>query len=99
MLRSFIIRVRVGGNLRAFSQLLLIYTYFEGLGMLVKKGLLDIELVSDLFDERIRWLGKEMMQYITEIRKRYNDPTRYDSIEYLYTALKHYEQRSAAVSP
>ena len=90
---------REGGNLRAFSQLLLIYTYFEGLGMLVKKGLLDIELVSDLFDERIRWLGEEMMQYITAIRKRYNDPTRYDSIEYLYAALKQYEQRSTAVNP
>jgi hypothetical protein len=72
--------------------------FFEGLGVLVKKGLIDIELVEDLLSQRIIWIWEHMIgPNIGYIRKITDDPTQYDHIEYLYNLMKQREQ-SAAVS-
>jgi hypothetical protein len=65
-------------------------TFFEGVGVLVKKGLIDIELVEDLLSQRIIWYWQHMMgPRIDYVRKAMDDPTQYDSIEYLYHEMKH----------
>jgi hypothetical protein len=65
-------------------------TFFEGVGVLVKKGLIDIELVEDLLSQRIIWYWEHMMgPRIDYVRKAMDDPTQYDSIEYLYHEMKH----------
>jgi hypothetical protein len=64
-------------------------TFFEGLGMLVKRGLIDIEMVEDLFSGRIIWYWEtQVAPYVDKVRQNLNDPTQADSIEYLYNVMK-----------
>jgi hypothetical protein len=68
-------------------------TFFEGLGMLVKRGLIDVEMVEDLLSNRVIWYWETHVQpYADNVRERLNDPTMYDSLEHLYSMLKQREQ-------
>ena len=63
--------------------------FFEGLGVLVKKGLIDIELVEDLLSQRIIWYWETVHQpMIKDTRRITDDPTQYDSFEYLYHEMR-----------
>ena len=74
-------------------------TYFEGLGMLVKQGLINIELVEDLFAGRIIWYWETQIQpYADNIRKHQDDPNLYDSIEYLYDQIKQRDQQTTVTT-
>ena len=73
----------------AYAYTMTLNTFFEGLGVLVKKDLIDIDLVEDLFSQRIIWYWEQNQQpVIGDIRKFTKDPTQYDSIEYLYNVMK-----------
>jgi hypothetical protein len=48
--------------------------------MLVKKGVIDIDLVYDLFAGRIRWYWESMAPAAHDFRKYVNDPQLYDNI-------------------
>lgn len=75
-------------NLETWLNLQLLVTYFEGLGMLVKKGLIDIDMVDDLFAGRIKWYWESGRVLWQGARAGLGDPQLYDSVEYLYNALK-----------
>jgi hypothetical protein len=67
-----------------------VLTYFEGVGMLVKDKLIDVDKVEDLFSERIIWFYETYLIKILDAgRKELGDPIMYDSIEYLYHEMKH----------
>jgi hypothetical protein len=55
----------------------------------VKKGLIDISLVEDLFSQRIIWHYDRYKSVFKEARIMADDPTQYDHIEYLYHEMKH----------
>jgi hypothetical protein len=58
----------------------------------VKKGLLDITFVEDLFSRRIIWWWEQHRSTYEENRKILNDSNLYDSLEYLYNLMKQREQ-------
>ena len=59
----------------------------------MKRGLIDIKLVDDLFAQRIIWYCENFVnRYAQEFRELANDPTLYDSIEYLYNQMKQRQQ-------
>ena len=64
--------------------------YFEGIGVLVRKGLLDLDLVVDLFSGRIIAVWEKFSNNldVEEARKRRNDPKMHDDFEYLYHEMK-----------
>jgi tRNA isopentenyl-2-thiomethyl-A-37 hydroxylase MiaE len=69
------------------------YEKLRGLGMLVKRGLIDVEMVEDLLSNRVIWYWETHVQpYADNVRERLNDPTMYDSLEHLYSMLKQREQ-------
>lgn len=81
----------------AYADAMTLNSFFEGLGVLVKKGLIDIELVEDLFSQRIIWYWEEMhLKSIHDVREFTNDPTQYDSIEYLYNVMKQRQQATVS---
>jgi hypothetical protein len=83
-------------NSEAYADYMTTYAFFEGGGVLVKKGLIDIELVEDLFSQRIIWVWETLLQpKINDVRTSTNDPTQYDSIEYLYHEMKHRQRLTA----
>jgi hypothetical protein len=67
--------------------------FFEGIGILLKRELIDIELVDDMFTMPINdtWLKIKDMTF--EIRKIRNQPTILEWFEYLYNEMKKREQK------
>jgi hypothetical protein len=93
-LLKYSIRNGDSNNLEPWIQGNLLSTYFEGLGVLVKKGLIDIDLVEDLFSKRIEWFWETFTPFMQLSRNRQNDVTLYDSIEYLYNEIKKRQQQA-----
>jgi hypothetical protein len=61
--------------------------FFEGMGMLVKKKLIDIEYVDELLSYRIVWWWERTKPVYERERKLMNNPDLYSNIEYLYNEI------------
>jgi len=62
--------------------------YLEGVGVLVKRRLIDPTLVDDLMSGAIMRMWDMHGPNIVELRERYNYPQLYEYIEYLYNEIK-----------
>jgi hypothetical protein len=70
-------------------------TFFEGIGILLHRKLVDIGLVDDLFTAPIKMSWDIMKDSIIEVRKEYSQPTIFEWFEYLYIEMKRREQQLA----
>jgi hypothetical protein len=70
-------------------------TFFEGIGVLLYRRLIDISLVDDLFTAPVKMAWDAMKDNITELRKEYGQPTAFEWFEYLYNEMKKREQQLA----
>jgi len=68
--------------------------FFEELGVLLKRKLVDISLVDDLFSAPIRRFWEAAKPFVEEARKQLNEPQYAEHIEYLYNEMKKREQKS-----
>ena len=66
--------------------------FFEEVGVLLHKGLIDIDLVDELFGDSIQLTWEKLKNFIGEARKRYR-PGAYLHFEYLYNEMKKREQQ------
>ena len=69
--------------------------FFEGIGILLKRRLIDIELVDDMFTSPIKWTWEKMKDMTLEARKVRNQPEILEWFEYLYNEMKKREQQLA----
>jgi len=65
--------------------------FFDSLGLLSHKGLVDIGLISQLFIVGRVW--KKMQLFVEGARKTANEPRTYRHFEYLYNEWKKEEQK------
>jgi len=70
--------------------------FFDGIGVLLRRKLVDIGLVDELFHTEVTVIWKKVKPLIEGRRKELNQPTIYQSFEYLYNELKKREQRLQA---
>jgi hypothetical protein len=68
-------------------------TFFEGIGVLLYRKLIDIGLVDDLFTAPINMSWDKMKDTIIEARKELGQPTIFEWFEYLYRETQKKEQR------
>lgn len=68
-------------------------TFFEGIGILLKRKLIGIELVDDMFTTPIKWTWEKMREQTLEARKVRNQPEIHEWFEYLYNEMKKREQK------
>jgi hypothetical protein len=66
-------------------------TFFDSLGLLLQRGFVDIDLVSELFIMERPW--KKMKPFVEGIREKVDDRRVYGHFEYLYNEWKKREQR------
>jgi hypothetical protein len=66
--------------------------YFNGVGMLLRRGFIDIDIVKDYYGESIIVIWKKLEPLIREFRKEFNVPTGWEPFEYLYNEMKKREQ-------
>ncbi|MHC1679813.1 MAG: DUF4760 domain-containing protein [Methanomassiliicoccales archaeon] len=60
--------------------------FYEGLGILLKRRLVDEELIRDLYGGMIVATWERMLPLVPEVRKR--SPSSWDNFEYLYGEMK-----------
>jgi len=70
-------------------------TFFEGIGVLLYRKLIDIGLVDDLFTSPTKMAWNRMKDSIIEARKEYGQPTIFEWFEYLANEMKKREQQLA----
>jgi len=75
-------------NPEAYKSMDLLSHYFEGAGVLVKRGLIDSSLVSDLLSEEFIDYWEKFGFMFKEYRRRSNNPKLCENQEYLYDLLK-----------
>jgi len=83
-------------GLREVNQVCL---FFEGIGILLQRKLVDTRMIEDLFGGAIARAWEKMDTGVTKARKQLNDPTIYYYFEYLYNEMKKKEQRQVAKKP
>lgn len=62
-------------------------TFFNGVGVLVKRKLIDISLVDDLLGNMIRIAWEKIGPIEIESRVRFNNPTAFMDFEFLYNEI------------
>jgi hypothetical protein len=65
-----------------------VFGYFEGLGVLVRRGLIDPSLVDDLMSGAIVSYWEKFRSFVLEYRERMDWPQVGEQIEYLYNEIK-----------
>jgi len=67
--------------------------FFEGLGVLLHRKLIDISLVDDLFSGWIARYWEAVKPFAEDARKTLNYPQYAEWVEYLYNEMKKREQK------
>ena len=80
-------------NLEAISLWLSVPLYFEGVGVLLYRKMIDIALVDDLLSSEILVLWESIEPAVKEMRVRMNRPQLFEYCEYLYEQIKRREQK------
>jgi hypothetical protein len=75
------------GDMDAYSQWIHVLAYYEGLGVLVRRGLIDVQLVDDMMSGAITRYWEKHRQLYYEMRERLNWPQIAEQAEYLYDRI------------
>lgn len=75
-------------NLEAFASYSSTCAYFEGIGVLVKKKLIDLTIVEELMATPIIWMWEKTESVTKGYRERFNAPQLWEWYEYLYNEMK-----------
>jgi hypothetical protein len=80
-------------GLREINQVCL---FFEGIGILLQRRLLNTRMIEDLFGGTVTRAWEALKIGVTKARKQLNDPSIYYYFEYLYNEMKKREQKVQA---
>jgi hypothetical protein len=75
-------------NIEVSSNISSIFHYFEGVGVLVEEGLIDVNLVAKLLSASVIQCWEKVEPYVREQRERFGLPRIFDKTEYLYNEMK-----------
>jgi len=75
-------------NPKWFTSMQSIHAFFEGIGVLVKRGLIDITLVDDMMSSNIIVTWEKFRPLIYEIREEWGVPQMWEWVEYLYGEIR-----------
>jgi len=71
--------------------------FFDGVGVLLRRKLVDIGLVDELFHAEMTIIWEKVKPLVEGRRRELNQPTVYQNFEYLYNELKKREQRGVKI--
>ena len=79
---------KYNSDVESFSLRSVIGKYYEGIGVLIKRGLIDPTLVDDLMSSAILGYWEKWGPIVAEWRAHYNMPQASEYQEYLYNIIK-----------
>ncbi len=80
-------------NLEAISLWLSVPLYFEGVGVLLYRKMIDIALVDDLLSSETLILWEKIEPAVKQMRIRMNRPQLFEYFEHLYEQIRRREQK------
>jgi hypothetical protein len=72
-----------------------LFTFYDQVGVLLRRGLIDFDLVDDLLGNSARQLWEKIQPVVEEARVRSADPRLYEHFEYLYAEMTRQSRESA----
>jgi hypothetical protein len=75
-------------NPRAYGMHTQAGAFYEAMGVLVYRGMIDVRLVDDLMSWSILSYWDKFGPVMVEVRDRFNIPQNYEYVEYLYNRIK-----------
>jgi hypothetical protein len=75
-------------NLEAYLTWASVSSFYEGLGVFVKRGYIDAEVIDDLISSWVIRQWEKFGPIVKEFRSRYNNPASGEYVEYLYNQIK-----------
>ena len=85
-------------NVEAFSSWISVPAYFEGIGVLLNRKTIDINMVDDMLSTQILLLWEKIEPITKEYRKSAKRPQLWEWFEYLYNKIKKREQQLTQTS-
>jgi len=85
-------------NIEAFSSWISVPAYFEGIGVLLNRKTIDINMVDDMLSTQILLLWEKIEPITKEYRKSTKRPQLWEWFEYLYNKIKKREQQLTQTS-
>jgi hypothetical protein len=79
-------------NVDAYVSFITVLWYFEFVGVLLRRRLLDINLVDALYSDRYVQFWEKYESILQGLREDFKNPHYYRNSEYLYTRLKEHQQ-------
>jgi hypothetical protein len=79
-------------NPNAFSSYNSTCAFFEGIGVLLKNKLIDIEIVTQLIYSPVVWMWEKTESITKGYRERYNAPQLWEYYEYLVNEMRKEKQ-------
>jgi hypothetical protein len=76
------------GDLESHMDVMTVGAFFEGIGVIVKRKLIEPSFVDDLFSGAIIRFWEKTHDIAMELRERLNYPQTYEHVEYLYHQIK-----------
>ena len=76
-----------------WSDFIIVAAFFEGIGILLHKKLIDIEMADDLFSYSIKTIWEKIREVVEAVRKHHNAPQIWEWFEYLYNEMEKREQK------
>lgn len=73
-----------------------LFTFYDQVGVLLRRGLIDLDLVDALLGNSARQLWEKVAGVIEEARVRSGDPRLYEHFEYLYSEMQRRRRGDAA---
>jgi hypothetical protein len=71
-----------------WSDFIIVAAFFEGIGILLHKKLIDIEMADDLFSYSIKTIWEKIREVVKAVRKYHNAPQIWEWFEYLYNEMQ-----------
>jgi hypothetical protein len=80
-----------------FAELNTVLTIFEGIGVLLRRKLIDVGLVQDFFSFHVNLVWEKLKPFAEEARQIRKTPKVATNVEYLYNEMKKREQQTATI--
>jgi len=81
----------------AHKAMAMVGMYFEGVGVLLHKKLIDSSLTYDLLSTPVRLCWEKLKPVVEGLRKQFNDQTIFEHFEYLFNEMQKREQRGGRI--
>jgi len=75
-----------------YTSVNMVAAFFEGIGILLRRGLIDIALVDELFSSDVIITWRKMKPLVEGWRQHFNRPQISEYFEYLYNEMQKREQ-------